>query len=332
MLSNGSSPAAPAVRRRRGGGRGRSPGTGGARGSLAFFGFVSPWLLGTAALTLFPVGYALYLSFTNWNGTTAFKPWAGLDNYRAVLTSADTLQSLSKTLLLAVIVVPITIIGSLVLAILLNKQVPGRTFLRTLIYIPAIVPPVAGALIWKVVFDKNSGAANRFLEVFGVGAVSWLTGNTAFVVLIVVMLWALGAGIIINLAALQTVPAEQVEAAKMDGAGAFATFRHVTLPAISPILLFQTVLVTITTLQTFVPAILLSPISDSATVTNIQPANRVYMVDVYEQFFDYSKYGYGSAMLVVFFIVILILTVVIFKLVGRSVFYTVDPTETRKAG
>ena len=302
------------------------------RDSLAFYGFVSPWLLGTVLLTLFPVGYAFYLSFTNWNGLTPYMPWAGLANYREVLTSGDTLQSLERTLLLVAVVVPSTVLGSLVLAVLLDKRVRGRIVLRTLIYLPAVVPPVAAALIWKTVFDKDSGDANRLLSVFGVGPVSWLEGNASFVVLIIVLLWGAGTGIIINLAALQTVPAEQVEAARMDGAGALATFRHVTLPAISPVLLFQTVLVTITTLQTFVPAILLSPIGDSDVVTNIPNANRVYMVNVYEQFFAYSRYGYGSAMLVVFFAVILAITVVVFRVLGRSVFYAVDPTESRARG
>ncbi len=327
MRLNRAHPAGPAASRR----NGRATG---ARGALAFYGFISPWLIGTAALTLFPVGYAVYLSFTAWNGITPFIPWVGLANYRQVLTSADTATALSRTLLLVAVVVPVTIIGSLVLAVLLNKRLRGRTVLRTLIYIPVIVPPVAAALLWKVVFDKNSGVANRILRLLGVNAVSWLTGNLAFVVLIIVLLWALGAGIIINLAALQAVPADLMEAAKVDGAGALTRFRHVTLPVMSPILLFQTVLVTITTLQTFVPAILLSPISPgagvAAPVTNIQPANRIYMVDVYQQFFAYSKYGYGSAMLVVFFVVILLMTAVIFKLGGRSVFYTVDPTESRK--
>lgn len=313
--------ASPAPRRRRGrGGR--------IRDALAFYGFISPWLIGTLVLTAFPVGYAVYVSFTDWNGMTSFMPWVGLSNYQQVFTSGDTLSALSKTLILCAIVVPVTIVGSLLLAVLLNKKMRGRTVLRTLIYIPAIVPPVAGALIWKIVFAKDSGAANRFLAIFHVNAVDWLNGPMAFVVLIVVLLWGVGSGLIINLAALQTVPAEQIEAAKMDGAGAFTGFRHVTLPAISPILLFQTVLVTITTLQTFVPAVLLSPITGTNVYTNIPPANDVYMVDVYEQFFDYSRYGLGSAMLVVFFAVILLMTALIFKFLGRSVFYAVDPSES----
>ncbi|MCX5247630.1 sugar ABC transporter permease [Streptomyces sp. NBC_00201] len=318
-------PTGPARRRRRSGRRGEA---------LAFYGFVSPWLIGTAVLTVFPVGYAFYLSFTAWDGIAPFKPWVGLDNYREVLTSADTLSSLARTLTLVAIIVPTTIAGSLLLALLLNERVRGRTVFRTLIYIPAIVPPVAASLIWKVAFDQNSGGVNRFLHIFGVNALMWLTGNRAFIVLVIVLLWGIGAGLIINLAALQTVPAEQLEAVRLDGGGAFTAFRHVTLPVISPVLLFQTVLVTITTLQTFVPVLLLSPISDGVAnvYTNIPNANRVYMVDVYSQFFSYSRYGYGSAMLTIFFLVIVALTVLIFKVAGRSVFYAVDPNAAAKEG
>ena len=303
------------------------------RSSLAFYGFISPWLLGAAALTLFPLGYALYISFTNWDGISPVKPWAGLANYREVFSSPDTWDSLYRTGLLMVIVVPATIGGSLALALMLNEKVRGRALLRTLIYIPAIVPPVAASLIFKVIFDKDTGSANRVLALFGVNAVSWLTGNKAFFVLLVVMLWAVGAGIIINLAALQIVDVEQLDAAKVDGAGRWATFRHVTLPAISPVLLFQTVLTMIATLQTFVPAILLAPIGTSSSgaapvVTNVPASNHLYMVNVYSQYFAFSRYGFGSAMLVVFFLFILLVTGFIFKFVGRGVYYAVDPTET----
>ena len=297
------------------------------RDGLAFYGFISPWILGTAILTIFPLGYALYVSFTAWDGISPFKPWVGLANYAEVLTSPDTWSALSKTLLLVAIVVPATILGSLVLAVWLNEKVKGRIVFRTLIFIPAIVPAVAAALIWKVIFDKDSGSVNRILETFGIHPVSWVTGDNAFVTLLVVMLWGIGAGIIIYLAALQTVDVEQLEAAKVDGAGALTTFRHVTLPAISPILLFQTVLTLITTLQVFIPALLLAPVGITQTVSSVPVSNRLYMVDVWTQFFQYSRYGYGSAMIIVFVVVILILTAIVFRIGGRSVYYAVDPDQ-----
>ena len=310
---------------------GRKRGT----GSVAFYGFISPWLVGTLLLALFPLGYALYISFTNWDGLSKVKPWAGLANYREVFSSPDTWSSLYRTLLLIIFVVPATIVGSLVLALFLNERVKGRVVFRTLIYIPAIIPPVAAALIWKNIFETNTGSANRFLALFGIRAVPWLIGGHAFYALVVMMLWGLGVGIIIDLAVLQTVDVEQLHAAKIDGANAFLSFRHVTLPAISPVLLFQTVLVLIATLQTFIPALLLSPATAAnATqggVIGLVPAsNTFYMVNVYAQFFAYSRYGFGSALIVVFFIFILLLTGIIFKVFGRGVYYAVDPTATNK--
>ena len=314
---------------RRGVGRKRSS------GALAFYGFISPWLIGTVLLALFPLGYALYISFTNWDGLTQAKPWAGLANYREVFSSPDTWSSLYRTALLIIFVVPATIIGSLVLALFLNERVRGRVVFRTLIYIPAIIPPVASALIWKDIFATNTGAANRFLALFGINAVSWLIGSHAFQAVVVMMLWALAAGIIIDLAVLQTVDVEQLQAAKIDGANMFLSFRHVTLPAISPVLLVQTVVVLIATVQTFVPAILLSPASaqnatQGGTIGLVPKSNTFYMLNVYQQFFAYSRYGFGSAMIIVFFLFILLLTGVVFKVFGRNVYYAVDPTENNR--
>jgi multiple sugar transport system permease protein len=198
--------------------------------------------------------------------------------------------------------------------------------------LPAIVPPVAATLTWKLLFDRDSGAINGVLALFGADAVSWLTGNTVSVVLMVVMLWGIGAGVLINLAALQDVPSELHEAARLDGANAFAAFRHVTLPSISPILLFQVITTTIGVLQTFVPALLLSPATGPAAITAVPEANRVFMIDVYAQYFAYSRYGYASAMLWLFFLAILVITVITFKIGGRTVFYAVDPSKEGKQG
>jgi multiple sugar transport system permease protein len=295
--------------------------------SGAFYAFISPWLIGTILLTLFPLGYALRVSLTNWDGISPKFAWVGLQNYRDVLADPTTWASLGRTLLLAVIVVPLTIAGGLALALMVNQKVRGRSLYRTLIYLPAIVPAVAATLTWKLLFDRDNGAINGLLALVGLPPVDWLAGNIVFVVLIVVMLWGIGGGMIINLAALQDVPTELKEAARLDGAGTSAIFRHVTLPVISPILLFQAITVTIAVLQTFVPALLLSPVSGPAGITAVPQANQVYMISVYAQYFAYSRYGFASAMLWLFFIVILLITFIFFKVSGRAVFYAVDPSQ-----
>jgi multiple sugar transport system permease protein len=301
-------------------------------GSGAFYAFISPWLIGTILLTLFPLGYALWISFTNWDGIAPNQNWIGLKNYADALADPETWASLQRTGLLAIAVVPLTICGGLGLALLLNERVHFRAGFRMLVYLPAIVPPVAATLTWKLLFDRDSGAINGVLALFGADAVSWLTGNTVSTVLMVVMLWGIGAGVLINLAALQDVPAELHEAARLDGANALMAFRHVTLPSISPILLFQVITTTIGVLQTFVPALLLSPATGPAAITAVPEANRIFMIDVYAQYFAYSRYGYASAMLWLFFLAILVVTVITFKIGGRTVFYAVDPSKEGKLG
>jgi multiple sugar transport system permease protein len=157
--------------------------------------------------------------------------------------------------------------------------------------------------------------------------VDWFNGDAVFGVLIVVMLWGIGAGVIINLAALQDVSQELLEAATLDGANTVQRFFNVTLPAISPVLLFQTITTTIGALQTFVPALLLSPANGAAAITAVPEANQVYMISVYAKYFAYSQYGPASAMLWLFFLAILIVTVITFRIGGRTVFYAVDPSE-----
>ena len=296
-----------------------------------FYLFVMPWLLGTVLLTLFPLAYAFGISLTNWDGISPGFRWVGLENYSNVLTDPETWASLMRTGLLALVIVPITVAGSLGLAVLLNGKVAFRAGWRTLIYLPAVVPPVAAALTWKLIFDRDVGAINSIRSVFGLDAVNWLTGNQVFLVLVAVMIWGVGGGVIINLAALQDVSVEQHEAAELDGASPWQRFLAVTLPALSPILLFQVITTTIGVLQTFVPALLLSPATGPAAITAVPDANRVFMIDVYAQYFAFSRYGYASAMLWLFFAAILLLTAAFFKISGRTVFYAVDPQDAEDA-
>jgi multiple sugar transport system permease protein len=303
----------------------------GRRNARDFYVFIMPWLLGTVLLTLFPLAYAFGISLTNWDGISPGFRWVGLENYSNVLTDPETWASLTRTGILALVIVPITVAGSLGLAVLLNRKIAFRAGWRTLIYLPAVVPPVAAALTWKLIFDRDTGAINGIRSVFGLDAVNWLTGNQVFIVLVAVMIWGVGGGVIINLAALQDVSVEQQEAAELDGASPWQRFLAVTLPALSPILLFQFITTTIGVLQTFVPALLLSPATGPAAITAVPDANRVFMIDVYAQYFAFSRYGYASAMLWLFFIAILLLTAAFFKISGRTVFYAVDPQDAKDA-
>lgn len=296
------------------------------RRSGPFYAFISPWLVGLVLLTLFPLGYALAMSFTDWDGMSAWN-WVGLDNYRRALTTPEVWASLRRTLVLAAVIVPFNIIGGLVLALMLNVKVPGRYLFRTLIYLPSVVPAVASAVVWKLMFNRDAGAVNGLLDRLGAPTVDWFAGNAVFVVLIFVLIWGVGGGVLLNLAALTDIPQELFDAAKIDGAGRWQQFLTVTLPAMSPILLFQVVTQVIGAFQTFVPVILLSPASGPAAITAIPEENRVYMIEVYTQYFSFQRYGYASALLWLLFLVILGITYLTFRYGGRAVFYAVDPNE-----
>jgi len=218
-----------------------------------FYLFISPWLvIGFLALTLIPLVYALGLSFTSFDGMSGRWHWLGLQNYAELLGDADTWWSLGRTLLYTVIAVPLGIAGGLGLALLLNRPLRGIGVFRTILYLPAIVPVVAAAIIWKSMFDTDAGIVNAVLGLVGLKPVIWLQDPTAFIALIVMVLWGMGSGMIIFLAGLQGIPTELREAAAMDGANAWQSFRSVVLPLLTPVLFFQVVTGVIAALQTLI--------------------------------------------------------------------------------
>ncbi|MDT0346817.1 carbohydrate ABC transporter permease [Streptomyces litchfieldiae] len=290
----------------------------------AFYMFTAPWLVGFVLLTAFPMGYALWLSFTNFDAVSPHWHFVGLENYREALSDPLTRQSLGRTLLFTLISVPMTMIGGLILAVLVNRPLRARGLFRTLLYLPAVVPPVGTALTFKLVFDTNAGAANGVLDAFGMNAVTWLADPYARYVILMSVLWALGNTMIISLAGLQDIPRELQEASRIDGASAWRSFRSITLPLLSPVLLFQGVTGVIGALQTFMP-LLLAADSSPAGTTSVPQDNYMYMINVFAQYFAYGRFGYASALLWILFAVIIAFTALIFKATSGAVFYNVDP-------
>jgi multiple sugar transport system permease protein len=290
----------------------------------AFYMFIAPWLAGFVLLTVFPMAYALWLSFTNVDGISPFWRWVGMANYRELLSDPVTLQSLNRTLLFVLVTVPMTIVAGLALAVMVNRPIRARGLFRTLLYLPAVVPPVGAALTFKLFFDRNAGAANGILEGFGVSAVSWLTDPYARYVIMIVVLWGVGNTMIISLAGLQDLPRELHEAARIDGASAWRSFRSITLPLLSPVILFQGITGVIAALQTFLP-LLLAADSTPSGATSVPQDNYMYMINVFSQYFAQGRFGYASALLWVLFAVIVVATAVIFKATAGAVFYNVDP-------
>ena len=295
-----------------------------ARRHRAFYRFTAPWIIGFLLLTVVPMAYALWLSFTTFDGISPNWRYVGLGNYRELFSDSQTWDALGRTGLFAVTSVPLSISAGLGLAVLVNRPIKARGLFRALLYLPAVVPPVGVGLAFKALFDQNSGAANGVLTLFGVDAVGWLADPYARYVLLMSVLWGAGNIMIISLAGLQDVPRELHEAARIDGASSWRTFRSITVPLISPVLLFQTVTGVIASVQTIMP-LLLTPDGTTAGVTALPQSNYLYMMHVFGQYFALGRYGYASALLWVLFVLILIVTGLIFKFTSGVVFYNVDP-------
>jgi multiple sugar transport system permease protein len=298
-----------------------------------FYAFISPWLAGFVLLTLFPLGYALWLSFTNFDGMTGRYHYVGLKNYTSMVSDNDALHALARTGLYTLITVPLSIAFGLLLAVLLNQRVRARGVFRSLIYLPAVVPIVGAALSFKMLFNADYGMINTVLGWFGALPVDWLSDPAVFLVLISMTLWGVGSTMILSLSGLQGIPRELQEAARVDGAGGWQVFVRITLPLLSPIILFEVITGVIGSIQGFVAPLLLTSSSAASAVTSVPQSTYLFMIHVYAQYFAYGRFGYASALLWVLFVLILLLTIVIFRFSARAVFYEnapENPTRSRR--
>jgi multiple sugar transport system permease protein len=296
---------------------------------LTFYVFASPWIIGFLLLTLTPMIYALAVSFTDYNGMGGHWHWIGTQNFSTMLNDSQTWSSLWLTLKFMVIWIPLNLGGSLGLAMLLNRRFRGLGIFRTIFYIPAVVPVVAGALAWKLMFDTSSGLINWVITNLGGPSTTWLADPYVFYTVIVLMVWSgAGYGMVILLAGLQGVPVELREAASIDGANAVQSFRHITLPLLSPVLMYLLILNILWALQTVVQPLLMTSNSTVAGMGGASPAqpgsSDFFMVNVYQQFFSNNEYGYGSALLWFLVAIILVITALIFWTGKSWVYYETE--------
>lgn len=289
-----------------------------------FYAFIAPWALGFLLLTLVPMVYGFLVSLTNFDGSSPLWRWVGFRNYLELFTDGDAWAALLRTLFFTVIFVPLSVAGSLGLAVIINRRLRAVGVWRTIFFLPSVVPVVAMAILWKLVFNKDSGILNAILGVAGIPKIGWLQDPTAFYALIILMLWGLGGGMIIMLAALQGVPVELEEAAKLDGASGWRVFWNITVPMISPVVFFAGITGAIGALQILVQPLLLTNASGIAAAGSVPASNRLYMVQVYQEFFLSNRFGYGSAMLWVFFLIILAITLLLLRTTRGLVYYEVD--------
>ena len=294
-----------------------------------FYLFVSPWVLGFLLLTVVPLGYAFAMSLTNFDGASSLWRWVGFANYRELMHDPDAWAALTRTLVYTAIAVPLSVALSLFLAVLLNRRLRLVGLFRTVFFLPSVVPVVATAIMWKLIFNRDSGLLNALLDRVGIGAVTWLVDPTAFYALIILTLWGLGTGVIIMLAALQGVPVELEEAATVDGASRWQVFWHVTVPIISPVIFFQVVTGVIMSFQMLVQPLLRAETNSIGATGNggVPSSTHLYMVQVYQEYFANQRFGYGSAMLWVFFLIILVITVLVQRSSRFWVYYEVNRDE-----
>jgi ABC-type sugar transport system permease subunit len=279
--------------------------------------FISPWIIGFLAFTLFPMVASLVFSFTRFKIGEPIT-WIGLENWAKVFTDPMTLNALGVTIRFGLLALPVGILFPLFLAMILNsKAVYGKPLLRVLFYMPYMVPAISGVFIWQSFLNGQTGWLSRFLRVIGIeNPPNWLF-DTAYInsALVMIGLWGAGNAFMTMLASMQGVPTELYEAAKVDGAGPFVTFSRITLPMISPVLLYNLVLGAIGLMQYFTIPYVLS----SATRSN--PDFYFINFHVFRTAFQFGDMGYGAALAWLLFIVGLVITLGIFATSRRWVYY-----------
>jgi len=279
---------------------------------------VSPWLIGFICFSALPMFASLIISFTEWDMLS--KPeWVGFENYKTLFFEDPlALHSLNITILFTIVSIPLNIVFGLALAMLLNTSIRGLAIFRTIFYLPAILSGVAVALMWRWIFSTEFGLLNALLSMIGIEGPAWLTDRIWVLPSFVIMrLWSVGGGMIIYLAGLQSIPTNLYEAAKIDGANWWHQTRFITLPMLSPTIFFQLIVGFIFSMQIFTEAFIM---------TNGGPADAslFYLLYLYRTAFQYFDMGYASALAWVLFVVILVLTIILFKTGKSWVYYELD--------
>lgn len=282
------------------------------------FVLIMPWLIGFLVFTAFPIVWSLYLSFTEYNILRS-PQWVGLDNYVRIFTrDIDFWPAIRITLAYAFLSVPLGVAGSLLVAMLLSADIRGQGLMRTIYYLPSILPAVATALLWRWLFNPDVGLINSalrpILDLFGARPPNWF-GDPNFVLpaFIIISLWGIaGVNMVIFLGALKNVPRHLLEAAEIDGANATRRFWSITLPMITPVIFLQLIMGIIGALQLFTVA---------AFIRYTPAAGKFMNVLIYQAGFQQFRMGYASALAWILFAIIMVLTLLVFRSSNAWVYY-----------
>jgi multiple sugar transport system permease protein len=285
------------------------------REELAFYLFASPWLIGFALWTAAPMLGSLGLSFTRYDVVTP-PELIGFENYVKMLAGDPLVwQSLKVTTFYVLGAVPLQVIGSLLLALLMNQRVPAIAGFRTIYYMPSVIAGVPVALLWMWIFNPEFGIVNNLLDDLGISGPQWLFSESWVIPAFVIMsVWNIGAPMVVYLAGLQGIPRHLYEAAEIDGAGPWAKLLNVTLPMISPIVFFNAVMQIISSFQIFTPAYVM---------TKGGPANASLFIGLYlyNNAFRQFQMGYAAALAWLVFVIILALTLLVIRTSPYWVYY-----------
>ena len=285
--------------------------------------FVAPFILGFLGFTLIPTVATLLMSLTNFNLSGSATEFVGFANYAKLWVDAQVWSSILVTLRFAVIALPMGLIIPLMLAILLNtKGLYAKSIFRTLFYFPYVVPFVASIFVWGALLNAETGWINQFLRgVMGVqDPPNWLNDQVwVYPALVILGIWGVGNAMLIFLASLQGVPTELYEAAKLDGAGWWGALFNVTLPLISPVIFYNVTLSIVGLFQYFTVPLVLNQGTGAPG-----GATMFYNLYLYKTFFTYQNMAYGATMGWLMFIIILLLTLVLFRTSKYWVYYAAD--------
>ena len=279
---------------------------------------IAPTIIGLIVLNIIPIFQTLYLSFFKSGDFGRGNIFIGLNNYKQMLTDVQVWYALGNTLKYTIIVVPLTIIFSMIVAVLLNSNLKGKSLYRTIYFIPMMAAPAAVTMVWKWLYNNQFGLLNVFLKKIGIGAVGWINDpKVALISIAIIGIWStIGYNMVLLLAGLQEIPRDYYEASNIDGANAVVQFFNITLPLVSPTLFFVMVTSIIQSMQVFDVIYMMIDVTNPAYNKTV---SLVYLF--YNNSFKYSNKGYGSAIVMLLLIIIMIITVIQMKVQKKWVNY-----------
>ena len=286
------------------------------RNNITALMFISPWVIGFIIFTLGPMIMSLYYSLTEYN--IIQEPiWVGLKNYATLFKDDIFWHSMGVTMKYALLALPINLVIGYLIALLLNQKIKWQNFWRTFYYLPSVLSGVAVSMLWMRILNPRLGWLNSFLKLIGIKGPGWLHDpDWAVPALVIMGLWGVGGSMIIYLSGLQSVPTTLYDAAKIDGANPIQEFFHITLPMTSHVIFFNLVMGLIGTFQYFTGAYIVSGGQGGPARSTL-----FYNLYLYQNAFQYNDMGYASAMAWILFVVILIITLLVFRSSSFWVYY-----------